>query len=265
MASLGNPTNVDQIELIHLRHYMAHLKKEGLRPATIARKLATLRSFLQFMTQEGWADQNVGRFVSTPKQEKRLPKSLTVDEAQRLMSQCDTPSGKQTWRIKRDQAILETLYSTGIRVAELVALRRDDIDLKTGLVRIQGKGNKERIVPIGERAIGMLKEYLNQVPAFGEHIFYNQKKTPLTTRSVHRIVKQVMKKINRPAGSPHTLRHTCATHLLEGGADLRAVQEILGHASLSTTQRYTHLQMDHLMRVYDGAHPRSRQEEPENG
>ncbi len=269
LESSGIVMNTEGIDPLILRNYLAFLKKKGLRPATVARKLATLRSFFQYMTQEGWVDQNPAQLVSTPKKEKRLPSCLTVDDAQRLMNQCEALSqeshgpsepsqGPQLlWQKLRSQAILETFYSTGIRISELVALKKEDIDFQAGLVRVFGKGRKERVVPIGERAIGVLKEYLQQGPFCREAIFCNRKGGALTARSVHRIVKRSMQKIDRPSFSPHTLRHTFATHLLEGGADLRSVQEMLGHASLSTTQRYTHLQVDHLMQVYDKTHPRS--------
>jgi integrase/recombinase XerC len=153
---------------------------------------------------------------------------------------------------------LETFYSTGIRVSELVGLKKEDIDFQDGLIRVFGKGRKERIVPIGDRALGMLKEYLKQGPLLREAVFCHRKGKGLTSRSVHQIVKRFMQKIDKPSFSPHTLRHAFATHLLEGGADLRSVQEMLGHASLSTTQRYTHLQIDALTQVYDKTHPRSR-------
>ncbi len=262
LESSGNVMNTEGINPLILRSYMAYLKKKGLRSTTVARKLATLRSFFQHMTEEGWVDQNPAQVVSTPKQEKRLPICLTVDDAQRLINQAEpilseAPPSEPLWQALRNRAILETFYSTGMRISELVALKKEDIDFQAELVRVFGKGKKERVVPIGERAIGVLKEFLQLEPVSREAIFCNRKGAALTTRSVHRIVKRFMQKIDRPSGSPHTLRHSFATHLLEGGADLRSVQEMLGHASLSTTQRYTHLQFDHLMQVYDKAHPRS--------
>lgn len=253
LVSSGQSVNLDGIDSNLLRSYLAYLKKQGLCAATVARKLATLRSFFQYMTEEGWVNWNTAQFISTPKQEKRLPKFLTVDEAQRLMNDPEAHSKKTL----RDQAILELFYSTGIRVSELVSLKKEDIDFQSGLIRVLGKGRKERVVPIGERAMGVLKMYLQQRVSLSGIIFSNGRGVALTTRSVHRIVKGAMERIGRSSFSPHTLRHTFATHLLEGGADLRSVQEMLGHASLSTTQRYTHLTMDHLMHVYDKAHPRS--------
>jgi integrase/recombinase XerC len=252
LRSLQKNISLNGVDASLLRGYLATLKKSGLRAASVARKLATLRSFFQYMTEEGWVNQNPAQLVSTPKQEKRLPKFLTVDEAQRLMNS-PAPSKNKL----RDSAILETFYSTGVRISELTALRKEDIDFQSRLIRVLGKGRKERVVPIGEHAIRAIKVYLQQTASSRSAIFSNGRGGGLTTRSIHRIVKGAMQRIDRFAFSPHTLRHTFATHLLEGGADLRSVQEMLGHASLSTTQRYTHIQMDHLMHVYDKAHPRS--------
>jgi len=260
LISSGQTVDLNEIDANGLRGYLAYLKKQGLRATSVGRKLASLRSFFNYMTQEGWAKQNPAQLISTPKLPKRLPKFLTVDEAQRLMNDSlmnDSEDGKKKLR---DSAILETFYSTGIRVSELVALKKEDIDFQSGLIRVLGKGRKERVVPIGARAILSIKEYLQQGVALSGPIFSNGRGGALTTRSVHRIVKGAMRRIDQCSFSPHTLRHTFATHLLEGGADLRSVQEMLGHSSLSTTQRYTHIQMDHLMYVYDKAHPRSHGE-----
>lgn len=158
--------------------------------------------------------------------------------------------------ILRDRAILETFYSTGIRLSELVGLDERDLYWDSGTLRVYGKGRKERIVPIGTRAIEAMQVYLKARPFTGKGVFLNHRGGRLTDRSVSRIVKKYLAQIDQPGASPHSLRHTYATHLLEGGADLRAVQELLGHVSLSTTQRYTHLQIDHLMQVYDESHPR---------
>jgi len=266
LASRGEDQSVDQVDLSTLRFYLAELKKKRLKKATVARKLATLRSFFNYLTREGLIAQNRARLIATPRKEKQLPKFLTVDEAQRLMGspkdrsrqigQDKTP--EEAKRMIRDQAILETFYSTGIRISELVLLKKEAIDFESGLVRVFGKGKKERVVPIGEKALTVLKEYMQLLPMNEAVIFSNLKGAPLTTRTVHRIVKRYMGEIDRASFSPHTLRHTFATHLLEGGANLRSVQEMLGHASLSTTQRYTHLQVDHLMQVYDKSHPRGR-------
>ena len=269
LASGEAEKGADKVDLLMLRAYLAELKKNRLSKTTVGRKLATLRSFFQYLTREGWVDQNPARWISTPKKEKRLPKCLTVDEAQRLMAGkertgAETPSRKEARKTLRDRAILETFYSTGIRISELVSLKKGDIDFQSGLVRVFGKGRKERVVPIGEKAMTVVKEYLRLFPRNGEVIFGNMKGASLSTRTVHRIVKRCMNEIGRPSFSPHTLRHTFATHLLEGGADLRSIQEMLGHTTLSTTQRYTHLQVDHLMQVYDKAHPRGGMEKNGN-
>ncbi len=251
------PLTPDAIDPLVIRGYLAFLKKKGARKSTVARKLAVLRSFFRYLVREGRVGLNPAKQVSTPKQEKPLPRFLTVDQAGALMT---TPVGSR-WLVLRDRAILETFYSTGIRVSELVGLDPGDIDFDSGMVKVFGKGRKERIVPIGEKAIEALRAYLVARPGaarFGwtEGVFCNARGGRLTPRSIDRIVKKYMLRIDQPNGVPHSLRHTFATHLLEGGADLRSVQEMLGHASLSTTQRYTHLQIDHLMAVYDRAHPR---------
>jgi len=243
---------LESIDHLMIRGYLASLQKRGAKKSTIARKLAVLRSFFQYLVREGRLPLNPAKRVLRPKLEKRLPRFLTVDQAQALMV---TPSG-EGWVVQRDRAILETFYSTGIRISELVGLNPDDIDFDSGMVKVFGKGRKERIVPIGQKAIEALRAYLAARPFSTEALFSNTRGGRLTARSVDRIVKKYVRQIDQPTMVPHSLRHTFATHLLEGGADLRSVQEMLGHASLSTTQRYTHLQIDHLMQVYDRAHPR---------
>jgi integrase/recombinase XerC len=245
---------IESIDHLIIRGYLASLQKRGAKKATIARKLAVLRSFFQYLVREERVSLNPAKRVLRPKQEKRLPKFLTVDQAQALMA---TPSGAG-WTVQRDRAILETFYSTGIRISELVGLNPDDIDFDSGMVKVFGKGRKERIVPIGQKAIDALRAYLAARPFSTEALFSNTRGGRLTVRSVDRIVKKYVQRIDQPTMVPHSLRHTFATHLLEGGANLRSVQEMLGHASLSTTQRYTHLQVDHLMQVYDKAHPRGK-------
>src|SRR5579884_1079094 len=249
------PVRIPQLESIdHLtiRGYLAALQKGGAKKTTIARKLAVLRSFFQYLVREGRLSLNPAKRVLRPKLEKRLPRFLTVDQAQALMN---VPAG-EGWIVRRDQAILETFYSTGIRISELVGLNPGDVDFDSGMVKVFGKGRKERIVPIGRKAIEALRAYLGARPFSAEALFSNARGGRLTVRSVDRIVKKYVRQIDQPTMVPHSLRHAFATHLLEEGADLRSVQEMLGHASLSTTQRYTHLQVDHLMQVYDKAHPR---------
>ncbi|MFQ5597306.1 MAG: tyrosine recombinase XerC [Nitrospiria bacterium] len=243
---------VEEIDHLCIRGFLAKLHKTGRSKATAARKLAVLRAFFAYLLRTGKIALNPAKQVATPKQDQYLPDFLTVDQAARVVI---SPKGTK-WMDLRDRAILETLYSTGIRVSELVGLRTGDIHFKAGIARVFGKGRKERIVPIGDKAIEALRAYLKDRPAGGSALFCNVRGGVLSARSVGRIVKKYMRWIDRPNGSPHTLRHSYATHLLEGGADLRAVQELLGHADLSTTQRYTHLQVDQLMRVYDQTHPR---------
>ena len=247
------PPVLSDVDVLTLRGYLATLNRQGLKKSTVARKIAALRSFFGYLVRHGLVSHNPAAEVAIPKQERKLPGFLTVDQAQGLM----TRPQDDTWVALRDRAILEVFYSTGIRNAELTAMRVSDVDFQEGMITVVGKGGKERQVPIGGRALAALTEYLRVAPtADTKRLFRNQRGGGLTERSIHRIVKKYMRQIGAPAFSPHSLRHTFATHLLEGGADLRAVQEMLGHVSLSTTQRYTHLQTDHLMRVYDQSHPR---------
>lgn len=251
------PPSLKEIDLLSIRGYLAKLHQSGYAKTSIARKLAVLRSFFDYFVRRGVIPTNPAKQIASPKQEKRLSHFLTVDQASRLV---DAPEGKG-WMLLRDRAILETFYATGIRVSELVGLNKEDVYFETGVIRVFGKGRKERIVPIGSKALDTLESYLKARPALATGLFCNHRGGRLTTRSISRIVKRYMRQIDQPGFSPHALRHTCATHLLEGGADLRSVQTLLGHASLSTTQRYTHLQIDHLMSVYDKAHPRGIKKE----
>jgi integrase/recombinase XerC len=246
-----------------IREYFGRLYGR-YRKRTIARKLSALRSFFAFLEKRGVNLGNPAADVSTPKQEKYIPTYLPVDDMFRLLERPDRakPFGL------RDLAILEVLYSCGIRVSELAGLNLPSVDFGQRLVRVIGKGNKERIVPIGREALKALKAYLEATlpvrkKAGGDlqngPLFINYRGSRLSTRTVSKIVK----KYGREGGlmwdiSPHSLRHTFATHLLDGGADLRSVQELLGHVSLSTTQKYTHVSLDKLMEIYDKAHPRSK-------
>jgi integrase/recombinase XerC len=243
---------VESIDPLAIRGYLAFLYRKGLSKTTVARKLAVFRSFFQFLVRQGRISLNPAKTVASPKREKYLPGYLDLDQALNLMV---LPKGEARSAL-RDRAILETFYSTGIRLSELVGLNLGEVDFNAGMIKVFGKGRKERIVPIGQKAVDAIRAYLKVRPLSAEGLFCNEQGGRLTGRSVDRIVKKYMKEIDRPALTPHSLRHTFATHLLEGGADLRSVQELLGHASLSTTQRYTHLQVDHLMSVYDKAHPR---------
>lgn len=253
----------EKVDRIAIRKYLSVLHRKN-KKSSIARKISTLRSFFRYLMRERWIDSNPAKAVATPKVEKILPTALTVDETFQLMESPDLPSTVSSekearFRILRDRAILELLYSSGLRVGELVGLDLKQIDLQLGIVRVMGKGRKERIVPVGEKAIVALNNYLNQRenPEIDGPLFVNLRGGRLTSRSVARLIK----KYTRASGivrkvSPHSLRHSFATHLLDAGADIREIQEMLGHASLSTTQRYLHLSPGKLMEVYDKAHPR---------
>lgn len=240
-----------------IRAYLQWLDQQGGKPASLARKLAAVRSFYRYLTRCRVVSRNPVDGMRTPKQPKLLPRVLTKDDADALMS---FPEG-QTVQSLRDRALLETLYSTGARVGELVALDVEDVRESERLVRLQGKGNKERIVPIGDVALDAIRRYRLSLPCksgrASQAMFCNQRGGRLTTRSVARIVTKYSSRLAGGAVSPHALRHSFATHLLDEGADLRSIQEMLGHASLSTTQRYTHVATDQLLAVYDRAHPRA--------
>ena len=266
LATAPTPASVD---VLAIRSYLRWLDDQNEKKSSLARKLSTLKSFFRFLTHEGWTETNPAAQVRSPRQGQRLPKVLTKDEAVTLM---EAPEGK-TLTAARDRAILETLYSTGARVSELVGLDWDDVNLPSGIVRLQGKGKKERIVPIGEVAIEAIQDYRNQCTQKmkgeqertkkgnrmneGNPLFKNVRGGRLTSRSVERIVKKFSVQLPNGAVAPHTLRHSFATHLLDEGADLRVIQELLGHSSLATTQKYTHVATDRLMEVYDRSHPRA--------
>ena len=242
-----------------LRRYLAHLAEHKIKKSSISRKLSAIRSFFAFLLRRGNISRNPARLLSTPKQDKRLPKVLTVDDTLRLLNAPDRDSND----FLRDRAILETLYSTGIRVSELIGMDHGDIGRNDRLIRIRGKGRKERIVPIGRQALEAIDAWRLKKPATDQEdaVFTNNAGKRLTVRTVQRIVANYRKKLGLSySASPHTLRHSYATHLLESGADLRSIQELLGHASLSTTQRYTHLNLDSLMDAYDKAHPRAKRQ-----
>ncbi len=260
----------EHIDTFHIRSYLKHLSDQGLAKTSLARKLACLKSFFRFLVEEGKLNNNPAAAVRSPRLGTRLPTVLTKDEATTLL---DSPPAT-TWIEARDHAILETLYSSGARVSELVGLNWDHVDLDARLLRLQGKGQKERRVPIGEVALEALLHYRQQVPPArksqggnrvhrrsaslgAQPLFLNTRGGRLTTRSIERLVKQRAGDRFAQSITPHTLRHSFATHLLDEGADLRAIQELLGHASLATTQKYTHVATDQLMAVYDRAHPRS--------
>ena len=220
----------------------------------MARHLSTLRSFFKFLVREGFLKNNPLLSVASPKIEKHLPSFLTEEETVRLI-EASCPKNESGLR---DRAILETFYSSGLRISELVGLNLDDVDFIGGIIKVRGKGKKERIVPVGDKALQSLREYLNKRKKQTQSLFLNKRGTRITDRGVRGIVAKYIRISGmKQRISPHTLRHSFATHLLNRGADLRTVQELLGHASLSTTQIYTHLTTERLKSVYDKAHPRA--------
>jgi len=271
-TALATQTSVklDQLLLLvqtdAIRVYLAFLSEKQYSKTTIARKLATLRSFYKFLVRRGQLNSNPVDVIRTPKQEKKLPKFLEYEEVKRLL---ETPP-VDNWLGARDKAILETLYSTGVRVSELVALNMDDIDFLGEVVHVRGKGKKERIAPISSSALQVIQHYMEFRSKRAESdgnfdskvLFVNKHGKRLSTRSVRRKMDKYLKMAGLdPSISPHTLRHSFATHMLNNGADLRSVQELLGHQSLSTTQVYTHLTSRKLREVYQSAHPRNEEQQ----
>ena len=245
---------LENVDYLTLRKYLAMLKEKNLSVRTIARRLSTLRSFFKFLTREGHLKTNPTLSLSSPKQEKHLPVFLTEDEATKLMEAVVAKDERGL----RDKAVLETFYSTGIRISELAGLKVDDIDFIGSVVKVLGKGRKERIVPIGEQAIRAIRTYLEKRKKQSEALFLNKSGKRMTVRGIRNLVQKYVLIASMKHGiSPHTLRHSFATHLLNRGADLRSVQELLGHVNLSTTQIYTHLTTERLKIVYDKAHPRA--------
>ena len=255
---VSSPIDPNSLSSDAVRAYLQWLDQKGNKPSSLARKLAAGRSFYRYLSRRGMVNDNPVDGMRTPKQPKLLPRVLTKDDADALMT---FPAGLTVWSL-RDRALLETLYSTGARVGELVALDIGDVRELEGLVRLQGKGRKERIVPIGEMALDAIRRYRLSLPLPSAGVppralFCNQRGGRLTSRSVARVVNRYSSRLAGGAVSPHALRHSFATHLLDEGADLRSIQEMLGHASLRTTQRYTHVATDQLLAVYDRAHPRA--------
>jgi tyrosine recombinase XerC len=246
--------SIESTDYLTLRKFLAELRNKNSRPRTVSRKLSSLRSFFKFLHREGLIKANPASLLMSPKLDKTLPKFLSEEEAAKFV---ESPAADSEDNY-RDKAILETLYSAGIRVSELVGLNVENVDLIGSVIKVFGKGKKERLVPIGAPAVNAIKDYLDIRHSNGSALFLNKQGKRLTDRSVRNIVYKYIKRsaINHEA-SPHTLRHSFATHMLDHGADLRSVQELLGHASLSTTQIYTHLTTDKLKKIYDQAHPRA--------
>lgn len=266
-------TSLDAAAVDHLlvRLYLAHLaagrqeasSRSGhgtaYRKSSIGRKLAAIRTLFAWLVRTGRVAANPAELIATPKREQRLPFHLNIDQAVALVESAPLLADNPT--AARDRAVLELLYSSGLRVSELTGLNVGDLDLASGMVRVLGKGGKERIVPVGSKALEAVGRYLalRGYPDETAPLFLGNRGQRINRRSVARIVTCQAGQIETfRAVSPHTLRHTFATHLLEQGADLRSIQELLGHASLSTTQKYTHLGLDRLMAVYDQAHPRAQ-------
>ena len=251
---LGEGINLEKIDYLLLRKYLALMKEKGLSSRSVNRRLSTLRSFFRFLTREGLLKTNPMLSLSSPKQEKRLPLFMTEEEVSRLI-EATHPKDEMGLR---DKAILETFYSSGLRISELVGLDIEDIDFISGIVKVLGKGRKERITPIGDSALLAIRAYLEKRKKEQAALFLNKNKSRISTRGVRNIVSKYIHRAGIKQGvSAHTLRHSFATHLLNRGADLRSVQELLGHVNLSTTQIYTHLTTDRLKSVYDKAHPRA--------
>jgi integrase/recombinase XerC len=251
-------TEPEKMDMLDVRGFIVDQISKGLNKITISRRLSSIRSFFKFLHREGYIQSNPAKLVSNPKIPKLLPKFLSVDDTFSLI---EKPEGIGFMPV-RDRAILELLYSSGLRVSELAGLNMEDLNTKESMVKLRGKGKKERIVPIGTKAIDAIKSYLIErmlMKTREEAVFLNRLGTRLTDRGVRRIVVKYARAlaINGQIG-PHTLRHSFASHMLQGGADLRVIQELLGHASLSTTQKYTHLDITHLMDVYDKAHPMAK-------
>lgn len=257
---LIDPENGDldfaNLDEIPIRAYISKLYSKN-KKVSISRKIASIRTFFEFLIRRGDMKSNSAKLVPTPKGEKRLPTFLTVDEVIKLVQ----APGSNNALESRDRAILELLYSSGLRVSELVSINLGNLDLDAMSVKVLGKGNRERLVPLGSKAFDAIKIYLRQrlgLKPKEDCLFVNSRGGRLTTRSVDRIIKKYAVIAGIPKNiSPHVLRHTFATHLLGGGADLRAIQEMLGHQSLSTTQRYTHTSVEKLMEIYDKTHPRA--------
>lgn len=253
--------DIEQVSALVIRSYLGFLHKQQITKTSISRKISAIRSFFKYLEKHGVVGENPALSVVAPKLEKSIPTYLTVDEVFHLLDSIET----KTLSGKRNRAIFELLYSTGIRVSELVGLNVEDVDFERRIVRVKGKGAVERIIPFGEKALSAIRDYRENLYGNRSHapdiwkgpLFLNKNGGRLTDRSVARILNDSAIKANLSMPiSPHDLRHTFATHLLDAGLDLRMVQEMLGHRSLSTTQKYTHVSIDRLMAAYDSAHPR---------
>ena len=263
--------SLDKVDRLEVRKFLAYLARKNFEKSTIARKLSSLRSFFKFLAQEKIIAQNPTIYIPTPRRMKKVPSFLDLDEVSLLLELPDS----RTLLGLRDRAVLETLYGSGLRVSELVNLSIRDVDFLGGMIKVKGKGAKERLVPIGQIGLGSIERYLGMRRVLekedsskirslenlyysNEPLFLNRQGARLGGQSVNRLLNKYIRRASIKKGvSPHTLRHTFATHLLDAGCDLRAVQEMLGHAALSTTQIYTHVTTERLKKVYKRYHPRA--------
>src|SRR5581483_8337040 len=251
---------IEQLDLALLREWLASLYDRRLNVVSIRRKLAAVRALFQFLLQEGILHKNVAKRLKTPKTKQRLPDVMSAEKTNNLLDAVERGEPLEKPSRERDLAFLEVLYGCGLRVSELVGINLDDMDLRSGWVRVRGKGNKEREVPLPERAIAAVERYLEvRRPADDEWaLFVSSRGARLSDRQVRRLVKlYALAATGDSTVHPHSFRHAYATHLLADGADLRAIQELLGHARLSTTQKYTQVSLTDLMAVYDKAHPKA--------
>lgn len=254
-----------EVDKLAIRHFLGTLGREGYARRSVARKLASIRAFLGYLCREGILERNPALLVRSPKLDKQLPSFLNPDQAERAM---DLPSVENVLGV-RDRAILELFYGTGIRLGELVALDRQSVDFLGETIRVRGKGDRQRLLPLGREALKALRAYIVRRGELlerakengdGEAFFLNGYGKRLSRRGVQKIVGRWLSLVSAGRTNPHVLRHSFATHLLDAGADLRAVEELLGHVSLSTTQIYTHVTADRLRKIYEQAHPRSGKE-----
>lgn len=249
---------LEDITHVDVRLFLARLKERNFSKRSVARKMACLRSFFRFLCREGYVKTNPASGLQTPKIEKKLPLFLDTDEVVRLI---ESPDLSDVYGL-RDRAILEALYSSGIRVSELVGLNKDNVDFIGAVLKVYGKGKKERLAPIGDKALRAMRNYLNKIETEktmdNKAFFLNKSGRRMSDRAVRRVIDKYIRKTSLNENiSPHSLRHSFATHLLDRGADLRSVQELLGHANLSTTQIYTHVTTERLKSVYEKVHPRA--------
>ena len=256
---------IEKIDRLAVRSFMGYLYEKKYSATTMRRKLSTLSSFFRFLCREGYVKNNVANTMPAPRIQNKLPAYFSVDDMFRLLQ---LPQGESFLPV-RNRALLELFYSCGLRISELVELTLENTNLKSRTIKVLGKGGKERLLPLGHQCVDALKTYLNarmdKTRKSGtDQLFLNHRGAGITVRGVRKVVDKYIKQGNFAGGvSPHSIRHSFATHLLEGGADLRSIQELLGHSSLSTTQKYTHLTLDRLSETYDKAHPRAKEKPAE--